>query len=83
MVVGEAWMSEHELLRINKERNKQKEEPFANARNAAAGSLRQLDPQVVALRKLDSFMYDIDEVEAACLKRKLKNWNCLKLWALK
>ncbi|MEK7556141.1 MAG: NAD-dependent DNA ligase LigA [Patescibacteria group bacterium] len=83
VVVGEAWMSEHELLRINKERNKQKEEPFANARNAAAGSLRQLDPQVVALRKLDSFMYDIDEVEGGVPQTQIEELELLKTLGFK
>ncbi|MCR4330936.1 MAG: NAD-dependent DNA ligase LigA [Patescibacteria group bacterium] len=83
VVVGEAWMSEHELLRINKERNKQGEEPFANARNAAAGSLRQLNPQVVATRKLDSFMYDIDEIEGTLPKTQSEELELLKTLGFK
>ncbi len=83
IVVGEAWMSEHELLRINKERNKQGEEPFANARNAAAGSLRQLDPKVVALRKLDSFMYDIDEMDGNVPQTQIEELELLKTLGLK
>ncbi len=61
-VVGEAWMKKDELLRINKERGKNDELPFANTRNAAAGSLRQLDPKIAASRRLDSFIYDIDTI---------------------
>jgi|TARA_Y100000310_G_scaffold345866_1_gene471955 DNA ligase (NAD+) len=60
VAVGEAWLSHSELDRINKERKKNKEPLFANTRNAAAGSLRQLDPKVAAHRKLKSFIYDID-----------------------
>src|SRR3989344_3978015 len=60
VAVGEAWLSHKELERINKEREKQKELLFMNTRNAAAGSLRQLDPKITASRKLNSFAYDID-----------------------
>jgi DNA ligase (NAD+) len=62
IVVGEAWLSHKELARINKERSKQDEPLFANPRNAAAGSLRQLDPAVTASRKLDCFIYDIERI---------------------
>lgn len=72
IVVGEAWLPEDELERINEERNKSKEAPFANARNAAAGSLRQLDPSVPARRKLDCFIYDIDEIKVKSQKSKVK-----------
>lgn len=61
-VVGEAWLAKSELERINRERIEAGEAPFANVRNAAAGSLRQLDPRVVARRRLDSFIYDIDDI---------------------
>ncbi len=49
---GEVLMSFDEFERINKERLKEGSEPFANPRNAAAGSLRQLDPNIVAKRNL-------------------------------
>lgn len=62
-VVGEAWLPKSELERINRERETAGEAPFANVRNAAAGSLRQLDPKVVAGRRLDSFIYDIDGID--------------------
>ena len=63
IVVGEAWLPESALERINKERRKEDEPEFANTRNAAAGSLRQLDPAIAAARRLDSFVYDIDHYE--------------------
>lgn len=62
-VVGECWLSESELERLNKERKKKGEAPFANSRNAAAGSIRQLNPQVAAKRKLNSYIYDINVLE--------------------
>lgn len=62
-VVGEVWLSEQEFKHINKERLKKGESLFANPRNAAAGSLRQLDPGITATRKLSFFAYDIDLIE--------------------
>lgn len=59
VVEGEVWMSEEGLKTINHEREKQGEPLFANPRNAAAGSIRQLDPKVAASRGLDTFMYDV------------------------
>lgn len=56
---GEIWLGKKELARINKERKKNNESPFANPRNAAAGSIRQLDPRIAASRRLDSFIYDL------------------------
>ncbi|MEK7627956.1 MAG: NAD-dependent DNA ligase LigA [Patescibacteria group bacterium] len=63
IVVGEAWLPHDALERINKERIRSGEQVFANTRNAAAGSLRQLDSKVAASRRLDSFVYDIDLYE--------------------
>ncbi|MHB0977862.1 MAG: NAD-dependent DNA ligase LigA [Minisyncoccota bacterium] len=60
---GEVWMGKSTLLKINKERKKNNEEPFANPRNVSAGSLRQLDPKVTASRRLDSFIYDVARLE--------------------
>jgi DNA ligase (NAD+) len=59
VVEGEIWLSSKELERINKERIKNDEPPFANPRNAAAGSIRQLDPRIAASRKLDVFIYEL------------------------
>jgi len=56
---GEIWMGKSELVRINKERKKKSEAQFANPRNAAAGSIRQLDPKTAATRRLDTFIYDL------------------------
>jgi len=64
IVGGEAWLSHNEFERINKDRKKAGEVVFANPRNAAAGSLRQLDSKVTAARRLDSFIYDIEQLTA-------------------
>ncbi|MGB8815630.1 MAG: NAD-dependent DNA ligase LigA [Minisyncoccia bacterium] len=62
IAVGECWLSKKELERINKEREKKGEALFANTRNAAAGSIRQLDPKVASERHLNTFIYDIDKI---------------------
>ncbi len=62
ITVGEAWLSNKELTRLNKEREKKGETSFANTRNAAAGSIRQLDSKIAASRRLDCFIYDIDKL---------------------
>lgn len=62
IVIGEAWLPEKELIRINREREATGEPLFANTRNAAAGSLRQLDPEITRSRKLRYFAYDIDRL---------------------
>ena len=59
IVEGEIWLPKNEFARINKEREAKGEAVFANPRNAAAGSVRQLDTSEVAKRKLDCFVYDI------------------------
>ncbi|MFC7167185.1 NAD-dependent DNA ligase LigA [Halospeciosus flavus] len=58
-VRGEVYMPRDEFHEHNRELVEQGEEPFANPRNAAAGSLRQLDPSVTAERPLDCFFYDV------------------------
>ena len=60
-VRGEAYMPRRSFMRLNDEREKNKEQPFANPRNAAAGSLRQLDPKLAAKRKLSVFLYSVND----------------------
>lgn len=60
-VIGEVWMKKGDLEKINKERNQSGEPLYANTRNLAAGTLRQLDPRIVAKRNLQFFAYDIEE----------------------
>jgi len=56
-VRGEAYLPYNEILKLNEERLGSEESKFANPRNAAAGSLRQLDPKITAKRPLDIFFY--------------------------
>ncbi|CAH0180043.1 MULTISPECIES: NAD-dependent DNA ligase LigA [Peribacillus] len=58
-VRGEAFMPKKSFESLNKAKEERGEEPFANPRNAAAGSLRQLDPKLAAKRNLDIFLYAI------------------------
>ena len=58
-VRGEAVMSKKTLEKLNKKQEREGKVPFANTRNAAAGSLRQLDPRLARERELDFFAYDI------------------------
>jgi DNA ligase (NAD+) len=58
---GEIFMAKGDFDELNIRRNEAGEEAFANPRNAAAGSMRQLDPEVTASRPLDGFFYAIGE----------------------
>lgn len=76
---GEVWLSHKEFDRINKKRDKEKEPLFVNPRNAAAGTIRQLDPKIAAERNLSCFMYDIDNIEFSDDKVKIPKTQIEKL----
>jgi len=79
--VGEVWMGQKEFNKLNVERGKAQESLFANPRNAAAGSLRQLDPEVAKKRNLSLFVYDVDLFEGKQTKLAIptSQWEELKL----
>lgn len=56
---GEIYMSKKQFDKLNKEFEQEGKKTYANPRNLAAGSIRQLDPKITAARKLDCFAYDI------------------------
>src|SRR5262249_32741003 len=58
-VRGEALIPIEEFAALNRELIQKDEEPFANARNSAAGTVRQLDPKITAARKLSFYAYEI------------------------
>ncbi|MCK9918145.1 NAD-dependent DNA ligase LigA, partial [Microbacteriaceae bacterium K1510] len=61
-VRGEAYMPKRAFEKLNQEREERGEALFANPRNSAAGSLRQLDPKIAAARSLDTFIYGVGEL---------------------
>jgi DNA ligase (NAD+) len=77
-VRGEAYMPKKEFARLNEERDEAGEPTFANPRNAAAGSLRQLDPRVTAERALDIFLYALGRVEGRSVENHLGGLEMLK-----
>ncbi|MBM3281580.1 MAG: NAD-dependent DNA ligase LigA [Candidatus Harrisonbacteria bacterium] len=88
IIRGEVFLEKKELIRINKELQKTGKAPYANPRNLAAGSLRQLDPKITASRRLDSFAYDIisDTAELERLygvRTHEDKHSLLKKWGLK
>ncbi|WP_096155801.1 NAD-dependent DNA ligase LigA [Bacillus sp. FJAT-45066] len=62
-VRGEAFMPKNSFIALNEAKMQREEEPFANPRNAAAGSLRQLDPKIASKRNLDVFIYSMANAE--------------------
>lgn len=71
VAVGEAWIKKSELVKINYERSKDELPLYANPRNLAAGTLRQLDTNMVAKRNLQTYVYDIEFPDLAS-DRKIK-----------
>ncbi|MFZ5559806.1 MAG: NAD-dependent DNA ligase LigA, partial [Patescibacteria group bacterium] len=59
VIRGEVFLTKKQFEKINKELGKKEEKTYANPRNLAAGSVRQLDPKITASRHLDSFTYDL------------------------
>jgi DNA ligase (NAD+) len=79
-VRGEAYLSVAEFRRINEERSREGQPLFANPRNAAAGSLRQLDPSVTASRRLRFFAYGLGVVSQPIASSHLDALKMLKEW---
>lgn len=76
-VQGEVFMHRSDFERLNEERSQRGEPLFANTRNAAAGSLRQLDPNVTASRRLDIFVYGAFFIESAFYPET--HWELLEI----
>lgn len=78
VVEGEVYMTRSGLARLNKDREASGQAVFANPRNAAAGSLRQLDSAIAASRPLGMFLYDIDTASEALPETQTGELELLK-----
>jgi len=83
VVRGEIYMLLDEFKQFNEQRAKAGEPLFANPRNAAAGSLRQLDPKVTAQRPLHIFLYEVVQSEGHSFKTQSEVLQTLTKWGLK
>ena len=82
-VRGEVFLSRAAFQKLNREREEAGESPFANPRNAAAGSLKQLDSRITAKRPLDIYCYGLGSVEGANFASHSEFRDALKDWGLK
>ena len=78
-VRGEVYMKRADFIALNAESEKQ----FANPRNAAAGSLRQLNPKITATRKLSAFAYTYGEISARDFSTQSQYFDKLESWGFK
>ncbi|MFH1783460.1 MAG: NAD-dependent DNA ligase LigA [bacterium] len=75
---GEVIMEHGDFAKLNKARGKEQEPLFANPRNAASGSIRQLDPKITARRRLSAFFYGIGDVKGPSFSRHSEVLDFLK-----
>ena len=78
IVRGEVYMPKKVFHALNEEREKRGEALFANPRNAAAGSLRQLDPKVAAARRLDIAVFNVQWAEGETFRTHLETLDYLR-----
>jgi DNA ligase (NAD+) len=82
-VRGEIYMEKRAFQELNKKRAKQGEAPFANPRNAAAGSVRQLDPHITSNRPLMFFSYGIGSISGWTFNSQMELLTTLATWGLR
>ena len=82
-VRGEVLMQKAGFQELNRERIEKGETPFANPRNAAAGTMRQLDPHKVADRPLDIIFYDILKIDGVSFETHWETLEAMREWGLK
>lgn len=83
VVRGEVYMEIRAFNELNETRGKKKKEPFADPRNAAAGSLRQQDPSVTAKRPLRCFAYEVAEIEGTPFRTHWDVLQALDRWGFR
>lgn len=79
-VRGEVYMAAEQFERVIARQEAQGEQPFKNPRNAAAGSLRQKDPKITAGRKLDLFVFNVQQAEGISFDQHSDSLDKLKEW---
>jgi len=82
-VRGEVIMQLKRFKELNRKREERGEPPFANPRNAAAGSVRQLDPKITVERPLEIYLYALGEVRGWTFKTQSEVLNTLPKWGLR
>jgi len=82
-VRGEVIMQLKRFKELNRKREERGESPFANPRNAAAGSVRQLDPKITVERPLEIYFYALGEVRGWTFKTQWEVLNTLPKWGLR
>lgn len=82
-VRGEVYMMRDDFIALNAAAEKSGDKVFANPRNAAAGSLRQLNPRITASRKLSAFGYTYGAVSEKMWKTQSEYFDCLESWGFK
>jgi DNA ligase (NAD+) len=80
---GEVFLPRSRFDLINREREERDEEPFANPRNAAAGTMKTLDTRVVAARGLDLYLYSVARLEGERVSSQSGALERLRAWGLK
>ena len=78
IVRGEVFIGKKEFEKMNEERELNEEKTFANARNAAAGSLRQLDQKIAKQRPLDIYIFNVQKIEGKEFESHYEELNYLK-----
>ena len=79
---GEVYMPISSFMKLNEEQQKKGEKPFANPRNAAAGSLRQLDPTVTAQRNLGFYCWGFGEISAMPAATQANFYDYCRRWGI-
>src|SRR5207248_7991769 len=81
-VRGEVYMDNEDFQRVNKELEAEGEEPYANPRNLTSGTLRRLDPKIVAKRRLRFLAHGLGQVEPLVAESYSRFVELLRAWGI-